>query len=132
LPANAGLKTCKHSKVIHAFTRELLTFHLFFVPLALGKALPRGVEIALFATSKTSSTIHVYFRLKISRVASCLLDWLTAGLIPLPLQPVGGCVKHRIILKQDIFAPLQSTEARQHVLALLEAIRPFSLHGSSF
>jgi hypothetical protein len=55
LPANAVLKTCNMFKVIHGFTREVSTCHLFFGRLALGIALPRGVEIALPATSKISA-----------------------------------------------------------------------------
>jgi hypothetical protein len=33
------------------------------------------------------------------KVASCLLDWLTAGLIPLPFQLVGSCVEYCILLQ---------------------------------
>jgi hypothetical protein len=117
-------KTCKRFKVIQGFTREVSTCHLFFVQLAQGQALPRGVEIALSVTRKNVSSIHVFFRLENFHVfASCLLDWLTAGLIPLPFQPVGRCVEYCIILQHNIFAPLQSPGARQHVLALSEAIR---------
>jgi hypothetical protein len=89
-----------------------------------------GVEIALSETSNIFSTIHVFSNWKILLLHYYLLYWLTAGFIPLPFQPVGVCVEYRIILQLDIFAPLQSAGARQPVLALSEAISPFSLYGS--
>jgi hypothetical protein len=72
--------------------------------LAYGATSPGGVEIALSATCKNFRTIHVFSNWKILLLHSYLLDWLTAGLIPLPLQPVGVYVEYRIILQLDIFA----------------------------
>jgi hypothetical protein len=102
LPANAVLQPCKYFKVIHGSYCSVSTCHLLFGRLAHGATSPGDVKNHHFRTCKNFRTIHDFFDWIFLLLHSYLLDWLTAGLIPLPFQPVGVCVEYRIILQQDI------------------------------
>jgi hypothetical protein len=97
------------------------------------KTLPHGVEIALSATCKNFRTIHVFSQLENLLFHSYLLDWLTAGLIPLPFQPVWGRVWSIASYSSKIFSPRCNLPERDSLFWLFpRRLYPFSLHGSSF
>jgi hypothetical protein len=99
LPANADLKTSKHFKVIHGFSRDVLTCHLLYGRLAHDEPCPADVENRSFRNLQNFQNYSCSF------CNSYLLDCLTAELLPLPFQPVGVCVEYCIILQQRYFRP---------------------------
>ena len=93
LRANADFKTCKNFKVIHGFSCYVSTCHFFFGRLATAATGPAMLKIAVSEPAKISELFMVCFNWKFLPLHFYLLDWLTAGLLPLPFQPVGGCVE---------------------------------------